>query len=302
MYCINRGAIHSYLFLWCLIALTSLHTFASDKYTEIRHPNSQAQYDNREEYPLELLNLALNKAAVPYKLLPYNERITQGRALRLLQHEDGLDVVWTMTSVEREEDFLPVRIPILKGLIGWRIFIIKEQNQQVFDNIKNVKQLKKLVAGQGLDWPDTDIMKSNGLAVESSTSYNGLFEMLRKGRFEYFPRSITEVWPELFQRPQQRLAAEKHLLLYYPTAMYYFVKKDNVELASNIQRGLELAIDDGTFDTLFYTYHQELIEKSTLGERTVITLTNPQLPKDTPLGNSKLWFKLPSNIKGSSIP
>ncbi|MDP5132652.1 MAG: transporter substrate-binding domain-containing protein [Paraglaciecola sp.] len=296
MYCINHTSIRPYLCsvsVFFLFILTSMQGLAKSEYTEIHYPNSQSQYDIRVKYPLELLALALSKSSSPYKLIKSDEATTQSRALKLLHDEGGLDVVWTMTNLEREKDFLPVRIPILKGLIGWRVLIIKEQNQPLFDNINNLKQLKKLVAGQGLDWPDTDILKSNGLAVETSTNYDRLFEMLQKGRFEYFPRSITEVWLELSQRPEQQLAAEKKLLLYYPTAMYYFVKKDNNKLANDIQQGLEEAIEDGSFDTLFYTYNQVLIDKSKLSERTIITLTNPQLSKDTPLDNTALWFSLP---------
>lgn len=258
----------------------------------IRYPNSQSENDDRMSYPVQLLELAFSKISSPYTLKPNDTPTTQSRALKLLESDSQMDVVWTMTNIERENNFLPVRIPILKGLIGWRIFIIKTHNQAIFDEINSLKQLKKWVAGQGLDWPDTQIMKINGLRVESSTSYEGLFDMLQKQRFEYFPRSVIEIWQELDSHPQLDLSAEQQLLLHYPTAMYYFVKKGNVALARNIERGLELAIADGSFDQLFTQFNQAFIKKARLEERKILQLSNPTLPPLTPLNKPHLWFKI----------
>jgi hypothetical protein len=258
----------------------------------ILYPASQSQLDERISYPKQLLELAFSKISASYILVPGRISTTQSRALKLLNKDGELDIVWTMTSIEREQDFLPIRIPIYKGLIGWRIFIIVPQNQVKFNKITHLNQLSKLIAGQGLDWPDTGILRSNGLAVESSTSYEGLFEMLQKQRFEYFPRSVIEIWQELTLRPNHHFTVENSLLLRYPTAMYYFVKKDNSELASNIEKGLTLAIADGSFDTLFDTFNQKLIEQAKLKERKMINLSNPNLKVLTPLNNAQLWFNI----------
>jgi hypothetical protein len=88
------------------------------------------------------------------------------------------------------------------------------------------------------------------------------------------------------------LAVEKQLLLYYPTAMYYFVKKGNTQLANQIEKGLTIAIADGSFDRLFYAFNQEFIEKSTLHARNIITLSNPHFPALSALDNPRLWFTL----------
>lgn len=50
---------------------------------------------------------------------------------------------------------LPVRIPLLKGLMGCRISIINKKNRKKFAKIKSVEELKKLTALQGHDYFDT---------------------------------------------------------------------------------------------------------------------------------------------------
>ncbi|MCX4029761.1 hypothetical protein H0A36_18915 [Endozoicomonas sp. SM1973] len=59
--------------------------------------------------------------------------MTQSRAFLSLGRQ--LDVVWSMTSIERETLFTPVRIPLLKGLLGHRIFIIRNGEEQRFEGI-----------------------------------------------------------------------------------------------------------------------------------------------------------------------
>tara|TARA_R110002167_G_scaffold103139_5_gene267063 strand:- start:302 stop:517 length:216 start_codon:yes stop_codon:yes gene_type:complete len=67
-----------------------------------------------------------------------------------------------------------------------------------------------------------------------STSYETLFDILQKGRYEYFP-PYNRCLVGIAHRPQNGLAVEKLLILYYPTAMYYFVKKGNTQLVNRLE-------------------------------------------------------------------
>jgi hypothetical protein len=42
--------------------------------------------------------------------------------------------------------------------------------------------------------PDTTSQRANGLRLELSPRYDGLFRMLKSNRFDYFPRSVLEIW------------------------------------------------------------------------------------------------------------
>ncbi len=149
--------------LFILLSMISYST------TVIKVVKSESKIDIRQKYYIELLKLSMEKTK--YKYGDYKiERVQagiQGRTAQLLaQRSPLIDVMWTMTSKEREETMLPVRIPLLKGLMGCRISIINKKNEYKFAGIQTVDELKKLTALQGHDWPDTDILIANGFKVE----------------------------------------------------------------------------------------------------------------------------------------
>ena len=146
-------------------------------------------------------------------------------------------------------------------------------------------------AGQGADWPDTRILRANGLVVDESAHYSDLFRKLAAQRIDYFPRSVQEIWGELATHHEGDFVVEPHLALHYPTAMYFFVNKDESSLAEDIERGLRKALQDGSFDALFQRHFGAVLEKSGLAEREVLELHNPLLPPLTPLNEARLWYR-----------
>ncbi|MDE2431091.1 MAG: hypothetical protein KGM99_20405, partial [Burkholderiales bacterium] len=221
------------------------------KVLSIVYPQPESKLDTRPDYFVRVLALALSKSGVQYELHAHEIRMTQVRALRQLEQNDGIDVAWTMTSKERESALLPIRIPLDKGLFGWRIFLINPDEQQIFSNITTLQQLRPLSAGQGYDWPDVPILQANQLTVVPGTNYEALFRMLQARRFQYFPRSILEIWDEQKNHQNLGLVIEKKLALHYPTCLYFFVNKQNKNLAALLERGLHQAIRDGSFQRLF---------------------------------------------------
>ena len=260
----------------------------------IRHLSGESAVDARNEYFLAVLELALEKTATqgPWKLEPAEHSVPQSLALERLSNNDGIEVVWSMTSIEREQQNRAIRIPLMKGLMGYRLLIIRAEDQQWFRRLQTIDELRELRAGQGHDWPDTEILRANGLAVEGEEDYESLFSLLQQGRFDYLPRAINEPWEELAARPDMGLMVEQGLLLYYPTAEYFFVNKKNTALAERLEKGLRLAIEDGSFDKLFreHPINANAFGKANLLHRRVIRLDNPLLPKDIPFADKQLWW------------
>jgi hypothetical protein len=93
----------------------------------------------------------------------------------------NVDVVWAMTSNTREEKLLPIRISIDKGLMGWRVALMSKEHASLLQNVHSMSDLQPFQAGQGHDWPDRQILADNGLPVQTSSSYEGLFHMLALG-------------------------------------------------------------------------------------------------------------------------
>ncbi len=257
----------------------------------VLYPKPESENDERGNYQIKLLNLALSKSGANYAAAPTKVKMLKSRALAQLAAGEDVDVVWSMTSKQREADLLAIRIPLDKGLLGWRIFLISKKNKAAFAQIKALDDLKKLTAGQGHDWPDTEILRSNQLKVQPGASYDGLFKMLDAGNIDYFPRSVMEIWDEQKSHADLGLEIEGKFILQYPTAMYYFVSKKNKALATALETGLKKAISDGSFEQLFNQTHADIIKRANLKGRTRFQLSNPLLPPETPLQQKELWLQ-----------
>jgi len=168
---------------------------------------------------------------------------------------------------------------------------VRQADLTRFAEVRSLAQLQALRAGQGIDWPDTAIMRAAGLQVDASVRYGDLFLKLAAGRIDYFPRSVIEVWDELNGHRGEGFAVEPHLVLHYPAAMYFFVNRNRPELAAAIERGLNAALRDGSFDALFERHYGTALQRAELARRERVELNNPLLSSITPLNEARLWFR-----------
>lgn len=257
----------------------------------VYYPPAYSEGDVRDVYTSRLLAVALEKSGSQFVAKPASVKMVQGRALLMLQQGRGIDVAWAATSKEIEALVHPIRIPIFKGLIGYRLLLIARRDLEKFSRITEQSALKSLLAGQGHDWADTAILRANGYRVHTGPYYDALFNMLAQGRIDYFPRSVLEVWAEAKAHEHQGLVVEPRIMLRYPGAVYFFTRKGNTALAQAIETGLEKMLQDGSFDRLFEEHHAELLEKAGLDSRLVFDLDNPALPPATPLDRPALWYR-----------
>lgn len=255
------------------------------------YPRAELPDDRRDDYPLALLALALAKTRKAYELKINPVFMLQVRAISELEQGRSVDVIWTTTSAEREKALLPIRIPIDRGLMGWRLLMVRGKSVPRFASLASAEELKQLRGGLGFDWPDTTILKQSGFNVDESVRYGDIFLKLANDRIDYFSRSVQEIWGELEAHHEADFVVEPTLAMHYPAAMYFFVNRRNTELAADIQRGLELALADGSFEALFQQHFGALLKKADLGRRRVIELPNPLLPPDTPLQDRRLWYR-----------
>lgn len=269
-------------------------TFASNDQPKatlnIIYPKPEREHELDNWYPLALLKLALEHSGQAYTLQS-SIKMVQSRSLKELEQGELVNVVWSMTSIEREAVFKPIRIPIYKGLYGWRLLLTTKDKLPLFEPLKTPTQLKKLYFVQGHDWPDTEILKDNDFQVSTSTSYESLFNMLIKGRGDAFPRSILEVDWELSQLAKtHEITVVPNVVFSYPAAIYFFVNSQRDDLHNAIETGLEKIHSNGQFNKLFDHYFAQTIANAKLADKKIIKLENKHLPKLTPVNNSSLWF------------
>ena len=108
--------------LLCVVVIANVQA------QEVRYRQPESSFDHRVEYPVALLKLTLSKIKPSLKAVPSKQPMQQGRALRQLAKGLDVDVVWSGTSKEREEKLRPIRIPLQKGLNGYRLFLVKKLN------------------------------------------------------------------------------------------------------------------------------------------------------------------------------
>lgn len=282
--------LRPFLLVFSFSALITFPAFALDvaRYAVSRH----ADLASHTDYSVEMLRLAIQRSGAKVTLVPVRNDLNKIRTFAELTDGKSIDIVWGGATKERESSMLPIRICFMKGLMGWRIPLVAKKNSHLFANVENLHDLQKFTAGQGYHWTDTRILRASGIKVEPSYEVDSLFRMLSAGRFDYFPRSMMEIWNEFDEHRETDIAIDTHIAIHYPAAFYFYVKKENKELAAIIQRGLEVAIKDGSFDKLFYAFHKKDILNAGLETRRVIELNNPYLSAETPLARKELWFSI----------
>ena len=258
------------------------------------------QTDQRYHYRIKLLELALIKTQNnwgDFELIADERRLTQNRGSLLLEKNDGIDIASFPTTHDREKRFIPIRMPILQGMLGCRVLLINKNMQKNFLKIHSLTGLKKhFTAGFGSQWADMKILESNHLPVTGVVEYERLFLMLNKNRFDYFPRGINEAWLEIDKYKDKfvNLSVESSIALYYPIYVYFFVPKNKKMLAARIKQGLKIALGDGSFEALFQKHHKDIIRKAALDDRKIFILSNSFQP---PIEQSpKILWWLPNNL------
>lgn len=201
----------------------------------------------------EALYLALTKTSEESERIQFNHHpiaVNRERA-RLLVKQGVLDVVWSSSNKQREEELTPVKFNLIRGINEYRLLLIRTADQSKFDQVKTVADLQRFKIGSGTQWSDTDVYRFNGLPLVTSYSYRPMFRMLSLKRFDYIARGLQEVESDLKNYESLGLAVEKNLAIHYPQPIYFFVSDSN--LAIRIQKGLELAQQDGSLDALFFS-------------------------------------------------
>ncbi|TXI89574.1 MAG: transporter substrate-binding domain-containing protein [Burkholderiaceae bacterium] len=267
----------------------------AEEVMKVTYPADEEPGDPRFKDVKEILRSALERTVPeygPFHLRASTQQTNGLRYLSKLAREDDLNVVWSSTTIEKERNYLPIRIPLRKGIMGYRLLLVHKDKQDLFRDIKTLDDLRKLSLGQGVGWDDSTLYKSQGISVVEA-KYSNLFRMLSYQRFDAFPRGINEIFnefdKEFHANPDLRI--EESVLIYYPWPYYFFVAQSNIKLRDRLELGLRKMLKDGSFDAIFWKYNARAIEQANLKKRHVIYIKNHLLPKETPINDSSLWYR-----------
>ncbi|MDE3009364.1 MAG: hypothetical protein KGI67_00600 [Pseudomonadota bacterium] len=231
-----------------------------------------------------LLEIALSHVAEhpgQYRLLPYEGEPTQRRAFALLADSE-LDVLSYGSTPEREQGFRPVRIDLLRGMLGYRVLLARSSELDRIAHL-DLDALRKTVRYGGAS--DTQqanlaVMQANGFTTDASARRERMYDMLAAGRFDAYLTGLNELATESreLQEHHNDVARVPGLAFFYPFPVYFWVRRDNAALARLIERGLRASLADGSFRREFEASHADAIALVRSEPQRVIRLDNPLLP------------------------
>lgn len=216
------------------------------------------KFSDFTEYHIELLRLALKYSGQNIPIVPVCMNYpTERRRAAMLWQGDEINIAFLGTNQARERDLLAVHFPMFLGTTGLRMFITRTEFLPMLEHVRVFKDLKKFSFGQGLGWPDGQILMDNGLNVVNGR-YQTLHAMLALGRFDLYPRAYWQVAQEFSWMKEHHpdLALARNLALYYPQPIYFFVSPNDPKLHDAILQGLEKAYRAGAVTRLLRTNWQ----------------------------------------------
>lgn len=268
---------------WFLIIFFSLYscTCSAAEIMAIKIPRAGSTgLDSPSYYPEALLALALNKTEFIYGAFQVeyvNDMYSADRLRAMLVNRQGLDVMWSTVTREREQEMRSIDYDIFRGLSGYRRLIIRAADSAAFDTTRDLGDLRGYKIGVGAQWSDKLVYQHNQLPSVVGTRLDLLARMLIAKRFDYLARGLHEYEYDLASFAASELTVAENLLLQYCQPVNFFVNKNNPRLAERLSLGLTLAQADGSADTLFNSI--PVLQRGRSALQTfngrLITLVNP---------------------------
>lgn len=261
----------------------------------VRYPAGESQQDLRQEYIHDVLELALHlteKEFGPYELKQEGFGLVQERLITELAAQRTIDVVPLPALESGYPGLQPIQIPLRQGLLGWRLLLIRCEDQVYFNDFINLQDLNYMRAGYSLNWGDLPVNQLNFRNLTSVSGYEALFQMLSTGRFDFFHRGLHEIIGEAdtFTSQYPNLCVEKKLLLQYPLPEYLYVHQDNQQLAKRLQTGLNLAVTSGRLRALALNAYRDTFYRFNIHNRRLIPLVNPMAIDDSKVDQEDYWI------------
>ncbi|MBS1226971.1 MAG: hypothetical protein H6R17_248 [Proteobacteria bacterium] len=268
------------------------------------YPPPEAVGDERHLYYWQLLDAALSSNRDKYgdySATPFAVPMSFQRGVAEVESGGSrVNIISRATNRDLEKRLLPIRIPLDKGLLGARLFLIMPETQSRLDQVRTLADLRRFTIGQSSSWSDVAILQSAGFKLVQADAYLPLFSMLGARRFDLFSRGAIEIEAELASNQDKvpGLMIDRRLLLYYPMPRYFFVPRtaDGERMAERIADGLLRLRRSGEFERRYQAWKKLVLKDLELSGRTLFRLPNPELSPETPLADKYWWDDLAAEV------
>lgn len=242
--------------------------------------------DIRQDYEREVLQAILKTTEKEYGQWSIKETKTEypGNQESQVFKEKNHDVFVTIAGNQKFKagDFIMIKKPIAKNLLGYRIPIIKAENKDKINTAIQNSDIKQLVHGIPETWSDAGIFRHNDYAVSEEGDFDDIFERLNAENFDYTTFGANEIKGVYKNRASQQegLVIEDSLMFFYPFPLVFYVNPEKSDLAKRLSNGLEKLEQEKALDSIFNNYYKTIVEDLKLKRRQVITLENPLIPEE----------------------
>ncbi|WP_319760479.1 hypothetical protein [Maridesulfovibrio sp.] len=237
-----------------------------------------------DTYIYRVLDLALKNQIIPYSLEIQVVNASEPRRVRIVNSSPKNYIIALGNRKEQEEKLLPIYVPIQLGLgLGQRIMLTRAEVKEKLKKVKNIEDLTQFVFAQGLGWSDVKILRDAGFKVQTPAKPANIPKMIMYKRVDLYPRGLFEIDLEYerYAAEHPGLVIDDNIVLTYPQASFFYVRKNNHKLHDAIKDGMEKAYKSGQLQNLIMTdpVFSKALKEINLGERVRINIPAQNISK-----------------------
>lgn len=255
-------------FLLCLLLMLSMVAQAQ---LHVRISDSRTS-----NIYLDALVWLMDKSGKEYRLTDTDHPVSSQQRKAIMLQKKEIDVMYAGYTAALAQQLSAIRIPITRGLIGHRLLVVHDQALPRYQDIKTLTALQQHPALLGFGWPEAALFRANRMSVIERI-YDEIFAAVNNGHRGFFARGVLEVYGELADRPaMNNLMVEPNILLRYPSAVFFFVHPDNLELEQALKEGFNKGYVDGSYAQFLYSHPlvRQAQQQYQLDQRQMIELNN----------------------------
>ena len=248
--------------------------------------------DTQDKYTFLQFTNAMKNNGHTYSLNQYSEKLTRPRQLLHFELEKSqCDVFTGGANLEYSARFLRVDIPLTRGLLGYRYFMIDNEQLDSLAPLSTLEEFKEhLIIGSNTAKLKNDIFNYNNFNIMNSTSGRAWL-MLKGQRFNAIQRSIVgDISKREKSRPESSIY--RNLMVYYPADLFFYVNKNRKDLHAILFNGLRNAYENDSFMKTFDSHpdiKQALNFLSNFEEDNIYLIKNPYLDTDFYNISAEYW-------------
>lgn len=271
----RKAAIYSLAILSCVTTL----------WAEKEPLTVVIQSDDHLAVARQMVAAAFEAAGEPVVFTPAPLANEKRQLLMLEAGQTDIDIM-PVTDVRlksvSEGKSLMISVPLDRGLLGYRVCLLQEQNEDLLSDVKSAEDLRAFTMGQGEGWMDVAVYEAAGIPIKWVRDWRRgeFFGQMKSGYINLFPLGAEEILSYFlshFQSIHPEIVADQHIVIRYPWFRFVWISaaSPNAErIREALQKGFEIIAKNGKFEEIWNASSRGL-PKDFFDKRRVIALKNP---------------------------